>query len=181
MVKLLVVPAATLECLQTDGVELSKLLDVNYIAKNVAVGDLADIHIATSKFPFSFCKETEVVIAPTPLTMLLKATNGTEANDHRLQDVYSRVERRVLNETLVQGGKLNQDCHEYTLYPVDENLWVAVQKSLHTGNGDPDRLSVKVNLDFFNEMLGELRSSRTMSNVASTKLFTYYLEALSFR
>jgi hypothetical protein len=181
MAQLLVIPAATLEGMKQDGVQLNKLLDVNYIAEHVAVSDLADIHIATSKFPFSFCEATKVTIAPTALTLLMKASNSVDGENIKLQEIYGRVERRVLNERLVKGAHEAVECFEYTLYPVDENLWVAVQKSLHTSNGDPARLSVKVNCELFNSMINELRTTRTMSNVASTKLFTYYLEALSFQ
>jgi len=179
MVNLLVIPADILEHFRNDGVQLTKLLDINYMAQTVSVSDLAAIHTAINKFPFRFCEATKVELASSPLTQLQIAANGVEGSCPIMQDLYNRVDGRVTNTQLKESLHPSLQCYEYSLYPVDENLWVAVQKSLHTGNGDPARLSIKANRALFDDMIGELMRTRTPESVASTKLFTYYLEAVS--
>lgn len=178
MVNLLVIPADILEHFRNDGVQLTKLLDINYMSKAVSVSDLAAIHCAINKFPFRFCENTKVEIATTPLAQLQVAANGVEGSCPIMQDLYNRVDGRVTNTQLQDSLHPSLQCYEYSLYPVDENLWVAVQESLHKANGDPARLSIKANLRLFDSMIGELMRTRTFESVASTKLFTYYLEAL---
>lgn len=178
MVNLLVVPADILEHFRNDGVQLTKLLDINYIADTLSVNDMAAIHTAINKFPFRFCPATKVELAPSPLSGLQQLANSVDGTCSRMQDLYNRVDGRVTNTKLQEDLHPSLQCYEYSLYPVDENLWVAVQKSLHTGNGDPARLSIKANLELFDSMIGELMRTRTFESVASTKLFTYYLEAL---
>lgn len=178
MVNLLVVPADIMEHFRNDGVQLTKLLDINYIAETLSVSDMAAIHTAINKFPFKFCENTKVELAPSPLSGLQSAANSVDGSCSIMQDLYNRVDGRVTNTRLQEELHPSLQCYVYSLYPVDENLWVAVQGSLHNGNGDPARLSIKANGQLFDSMIGELMRTRTFESVASTKLFTYYLEAL---
>lgn len=179
MVNLLVIPADILEHFQVDGVQLTRLLDINYMSSVASVSDLAAIHDAINKFPFRFCQATKVEIAGSPVSAMSEVANGIGGTDAKMQDLLNRVEGRITNNALTKALHPSLECYEYSLYPVDENLWVAVQKSLHTGNGDPTRISIKANLALFDDMIGELMRTRKPESVASTKLFTYYLEALS--
>jgi hypothetical protein len=178
MVKLLVLPADLLEHFRNDGVQLTKLLDINYMSSVASVSDLAAIHDAINKFPFKFCSATKVELADSPVTGLMQLASGVGVTNPKMQDLHNRVEGRITNNALTKALHPSLECYEYSLYPVDENLWVAVQKSLHTGNGDPARLSIKANRALFDDMIGELMRTRTFESVASTNLFTYYLEAL---
>jgi len=91
-----------------------------------------------------------------------------------MQDLHNALEERVetLSLRLANQPKL---VSEYSLYPVDENLWVAVQKSLPITNSDPERLSVISNRTFFDSMIYELLRTCKINQVASTNLFNYYL------
>ncbi len=179
MVQLLVIPASIMEHFQSDGVQLTKLLDINYMSSVASVSDLAAIHDAINKFPFRFCQATKVELAASPVSGLAELANSVNGTNPKMQDLYNRVEGRIANNLLALGANPVTECYEYCLNPVDENLWVAVQKSLHMGNGDPARLSIKANHALFDDMIGELMRTRTSESVASTKLFTYYLEAKS--
>lgn len=179
MVQLLVIPEAIMDHFKSDGVQLTKLLDINYMSSVASVSDLAAIHDAINKFPFRFCPATKVELAASPVMGLAELANSVNGTNLKMQDLYNRVEGRITNNSLTRGLHPSLECYEYSLYPVDENLWVAVQKSLHTGNGDPARLSIKANHALFDDMIGELMRTRTTQSVASTKLFTYYLEAMS--
>lgn len=179
MVKLLVIPADIMDHFQSDGVQLTKLLDINYMSSVASVSDLAAIHDAINKFPFRFCANTKVELADSPVMGLAQLANSVDGTCAKSQDLHNRVEGRISNNALTKALHPSLECYEYCLYPVDENLWVAVQKSLHTGNGDPARLSIKANRALFDDMIGELMRTRTPESVASTKLFTYYLEAVS--
>jgi hypothetical protein len=181
MVKLLVIPQSVLEQFQTDGVQFTKLLDTNYIASVASVSDLADIHDAMNKFPFSFCQSTDVELADSPITGLAKAAEVSGLGQHKAVDLHNRVEGRIASNALMRAKTPSFGVYDYTLYPVDENLWVAVQQRLHGDNGDPARLSSKLNLALFDSMINELLRTRTFESVAATKLFTNYLEASAAR
>lgn len=177
MIKILVIPKPVFEQFKTDGVQFSRLCDTNYIAEVCSVSDLTEIHEAINKFPFTFCHQTGVELAPSPVTGLATAATSGEYGQHKLEDLYNRVEGRIASSALRKGLAPEGSLLQYELYPVDENLWVAVQQRLHSDNGDPSRLSTKANHALFDSMIAELLRTRTFESVASTNLFTYYLEA----
>lgn len=176
MVQLLVIPEAVYEQYKTDGVQFNRLLDTNYIACSdvSSVNDLAQIDLALSQFPFVFCPGTNVTLAPSPRVGIALASTEDGENRFRMQDLHNALEERV--ETIsIRLANQPTLVSEYSLYPVDENLWVAVQKSLPITNSDPERLSVISNRTFFDSMINELLRTCKINQVASTNLFNYYL------
>lgn len=174
MVQLLVVPEAVYEQYRVDGVQFTKLLDTNYIASVSSVNDLAQIDLALNKFPFVFCPGTNVTLAPSPRVGIAIASQADSTERFKMQDLHNALEERV--ETIsLRLAKEQTLASEYTLYPVDENLWVAVQKSLPITNSDPERLNLVNNRTFFDSMINELLRTCKLSQVATTNLFNYYL------
>lgn len=174
MVQLLVLPEAVYEQYKVDGVQFTKLLDTNYIASVSSVNDIAQIDFALNQFPFVFCPGTCVVLAPSPRVGIALATQADNLERFKMQDLHNAVEERVetISLRLANAPTL---ASEYTLYPVDENLWVAVQKSLPITNSDPERLNLINNRMFFDSMINELLRTCKIDQVASTNLFNYYL------
>lgn len=174
MTQLLVVPEAVYEQYKTDGVQFNRLLDTNYIASVSSVNDLAQIDLAINKFHFVFCPATGVTLAPSPLAGIAIASTADNLERFSMKDLYNALEERIATITLRLTNE-PQVCSEYSLYPVDENLWVAVQKSLPITNSDPERLSIISNRTFFDSMINELLRTRKLAEVATTNLFNYYL------
>ncbi|ABY63028.1 virion structural protein [Pseudomonas phage 201phi2-1] len=176
MVQLLVLPEAVYDQYKVDGVQFNRLLDTNYIAcpDVSSVNDLAQIDIALNEFPFVFCPGTGIVLAHSPRVGIAIASTSDVENKFMMQDLHNALEERVetLSLRLANQPKL---VSEYSLYPVDENLWVAVQKSLPITNSDPERLTLISNRTFFDSLIYELLRTCKLSQVASTNLFNYYL------
>ncbi len=176
MIKLLVIPEAVYDQYKADGVQFTKLLCPNYIASVSSVNDLAEIDAAINEFPFRFCQGTQIEKADSPVVgIALKATSDDD-NQFKMQELHNRVEERIVNMALRKANDSDY-ISVYSLYPVDEYLWVAVQKSLHTGSSDPDRLTIKANHTFFDSMISELTRACPFEQVMATNLFTYYLES----
>lgn len=177
MIKLLVLPEAVFDQYKTDGVQFNKLLCTEYMVSVSSVNDLAEIHLSLEEFPFDFSKQTPIEKADSPFVEIaLTATDDNAVNQFTMQDLYNRLEERLETINLRKSGK-EQLGAVYYLYPVDENLWVAVQKSLHDDKGDPKQLSIKYNRNFFDSMINELTRTSSFEEVAKTNLFTYYLES----
>lgn len=178
MIKLLILPETVYDQYKSDGVQFTKLLCPNYIASVSSVNDLAEIDAAVNEFPFQFCSNTNVERADSPLVgIALKATSD-DVDQFKMKELHNRLGERIANMAIRKA--MDDDYTSiYSLYPVDEYLWVAVQKSLHTGSSDPVRLTIKVNHSFFDNMINELTRSCSFEQVMNTNLFNYYLESRS--
>lgn len=176
MIKLLVIPSTVFDQYKSDGVSFSKLLDTNYIATVSSVAALASIDRAINEFPFTFCQGTGIVMADSPRVGIALASQADNLERFKMQDMHNVLEVRI--ETIALR-KVNEQpaIGVYVLYPVDENLWVAVQKSLPNQNSDPARLSLINNHNFFDSMINELNRTCDLEKIASTNLFTYYLSS----
>lgn len=174
MAQLLVVPEAVYDQYKTDGVQFTRLLDTNYIASVSSVNDLAQIDIAMNQFPFVFCPGCGITLAPSPRAGIAIAATADNIDRFKMQDLHNALEERIETITL-RHAQLPKVVSEYSLYPVDENLWVAVQKSLPITNSDPERYALISNRTFFDSMINELLRTCKLEQVASTNLFNYYL------
>lgn len=174
MAQLLVVPEAVYDQYKTDGVQFTRLLDTNYIASVSSVNDLAQIDIAMNQFPFVFCPGCGITLAPSPRAGIAIAATADNLERFKMQDLHNALEERIETITL-RHAQLPKVVSEYILYPVDENLWVAVQKSLPITNSDPERYATISNRTFFDSMINELLRTCKLEQVASTNLFNYYL------
>lgn len=176
MIKLLVLPYPVFEQYKADGVQFNRLLDTNYIVSVSSVADLAAIDRVTNEFQFTFCQNTGVELADSPRVGIALASQADGLNKFKMQDTHNNLEVRI--ETLaLRKANEQPSIGVYVLYPVDENLWVAVQKSLPNQNSDPARISLVNNHDFFNSMINELNRTCDLEKIASTNLFTYYLNS----
>ncbi|AEH03558.1 virion structural protein [Pseudomonas phage PhiPA3] len=178
MIKLLVIPEAVFDQYKADGVDFSKLLCPNYIASVSSVNDLAEIDAVINEFQFPFCSATPIEKAESPVVGIAIKANSDCDEQFKMQELHNRLEERIATLALRKGNE-PPFVGVYYLYPVDENLWVAVQKSLHTNNVDPNRLSLKANHSFFDSMVNELTAlpGFKFEQAANTNLFTYYLES----
>lgn len=174
MTQLLVVPEAVYDQFKTDGVQFSRLLDTNYIASVSSVNDLAQIDIAMNQFPFVFCPGTGVHLAPSPRAGIAIASTTENLERFKMQDLHNALEERIETITLRQANQ-PKVVSEFSLYPVDENLWVAVQKSLPITNSDPERYALVSNRTFFDSMINELLRTCKLPQISTTNLFNYYL------
>lgn len=174
MAQLLVVPEAVFDQYKSDGVLFTRLLDTNYIASVSSVNDLAQIDLAMNQFPFVFGPGTGVSLAVSPRAGIAIASTADNLERFKMQDLHNALEERIETITLRLTAE-QKVCSEYSLYPVDENLWVAVQKSLPITNSDPERFTLISNRTFFDSMINELLRTCKLEQVASTNLFNYYL------
>lgn len=174
MAQLLVVPEGVYDQFKADGVQFTRLLDTNYIASVSSVNDLAQIDIAMNKFPFVFCQACGITLAPSPRAGIAIASTADNLERFKMQDLHNALEERIETITIRHANQ-PKVVSEYSLYPVDENLWVAVQKSLPITNSDPERYALVSNRTFFDSMINELLRTCKIEQVASTNLFNYYL------
>lgn len=177
MTKILVIPKDVFEHFQATGVQLNKLLDIRYLASVSSVIDMALIHEAIARFNLPITGQLDIELADSPLTLVGLAAKEDSDDQIKLEDLYNRLESRLASSELriVSNDKL---VYDYYLYPVDENLWVAVQQSAHIVTSDPNRFSIEINHSFFDSMINQLCECHPFHVVASTNIFTYYLESL---
>lgn len=174
MTQLLVVPEAVFDQYKADGVQFTRLLDTNYIASVSSINDLAQIDMAITQFPFVFCPACGVTLANSPRALIAIAASSDNLERFKMQDMHNALEERI--ETIALRTTEQQTVvSEYSLYPVDENLWVAVQKSLPITNSNPERFALISNRTFFDSMINELLRTCKLSQIAPTNLFNYYL------
>lgn len=180
MIKLLVLPQAVFDQYKADGVQFHKLLCTNYIAASdvSSVNDLAEIDQAINEFPFAFGPGTPLEKADSPRTGIAMAATSDDLESYAMQKLQRLLDERVQTLALRRAAQPKLTS-VYSLYPVDENLWVAVQKSLHNQNGDPTRLSIVSNRSFFDSMICELSATPGIKfeAVAASNIFTHYLES----
>lgn len=170
MPKLMVITHDVKVMMDNEGLPLSKLDDINYMAKYLSVADLADIHTSLENFPFQFDPELGIELADSPLALL--------AVDNSHEDLHYRVKARVETNSLRNSSDREGVIPSFSLIPTGENLWVAVQQRLHTEPGDPNRLLLKTNTEFLDTLIGQVLHTQSFESVCSTNLFTNYLGSL---
>ncbi|BDR25258.1 hypothetical protein RVBP15_0620 [Pseudomonas phage sp. 30-1] len=176
MTQVLVMPKAVFESYKTAGVQFNKLLDANYIVSETSVNDLAEIHQALTAFPFLLPEKLDIKLAVSPIIKVAELGEIDGPEQFKMKDLHNRLESRLATNELRDAGNRNL-VYDYYLYPVDENLWVAVQQSAHIASSDPRRVSIQLNHTFFDSMINEMLNTRPRESVASTQIFTYYLES----
>lgn len=177
MTTIIVLPENVYNQYKADGVVFSKLSNVNYMVEVSTVNSLAEIQEAIVNYPFNHTSEIlDLQLAESPLTMISKYVALQEADEATYRELYNRLEGRVANAALRQGNA--NVVRKYTLYPVEENLWVAVQQRLHDVISDPGKLQIKVNSSYFNQVIQSLSMSMPIYEIAKTNLFTNYLDSL---
>lgn len=170
MPRLIVVPHDVVAMMQNEGICLSKLDDPDYMAEHLAISDLADIHFAQAAFPFQFAPELEIQMLPSPLAAL--------ATSEKHAEVHYRLNGRIETCSLRNTGVSSEYLLGHSLYPVGENLWVAVQQRLPRESGDPSRLLLKANHALFDGMVAQVLHTFSFEKMCRTNLFTYYLGSL---
>lgn len=159
--------------LEAEGLSLKTLADTDTMAQQLSPLDLAEMERAFHAFPFKMDADLGIELAPPPLQRL--AVSG----EH--EDVMSRVRERVETEKLkesVDGGKFTP---VYTLNPVDENTWVAVQQRLHDSGTDPSNSLLSSNQGFFDSLIAQALHAHSFEKVSASNIFRYYLESLPQR
>lgn len=170
MSRLYVLPANVVSVLQEAGHSLTCLNDVNKMVEVLSAHDMAEIHLAMKRFPFEFDKELEITFGELPLNRL----SQEEVHEH----LFNRVETRVTTQMLRDETSGGVGLPEYTLYCVDETLWVAVQQRLYNAERDPSRLLLSLNRGFFDALIAQKLFTQSIEEISSTNLFTYFLESL---
>jgi hypothetical protein len=156
--------------MEAEGISLKVLGDIDQMARLLSAHDMADIHLALQGFSFSFDSELQIELAQSPLTRL----SASETHE----SVHYRVNERVQSQTLRQQAEGKNFTPVYTLNPVDENLWVAVQQRLHNQTADPSQLLLSSNQAFFDDLIAQALHCLPFEQVCKTNLFTYYLGTL---
>lgn len=174
MTQLLVIPEAVYNQYVADGVLFNRLLDTNYIASVSSINDLAQIDIVMSSFPFQFDDASGINLAVSPRAWIAIAASKDDLDRFKMQDIHNALEERIETITIRQTNQ-PKVVSEYSLYPVDENLWVAVQKSLPITNSDPERYVIINNRTFFDSMINESLRTHKLNDISLTNLFNYYL------
>jgi len=171
MPQVLVISDDTYRSLKDEGVSLQELRSINRMTKVLSADDLADIELGIRYFPFSFDRELDVQLVPSPLKQLL--------DDEPLKDrVQQRVETLQLRyDTDFQMGDA-VTIPVYSLDVVDETFWVVVwQRSRHE-EGDPDNMQLSYNRAFFDAMIAQVLHTFSFERMSRTNLFSYYLKSL---
>lgn len=165
-----VVPSETAAILEAEGLPLSILNDVEAMVQKLTAPDLARIELAFRAFPFEFGIELDVQLALTPLTRM------RESGQHAafIERVEGRIEQLRLN---LEADGVNF-TPVYTLNPVDENVWVAMQQRLHQSGSDPSSQLLSSNQAFFDALIDQSLQLHSFKTVSGSNLFRYYLGSL---
>lgn len=160
----------TVAMLEAEGVSLKVLANTNAMSQQLSPLDIAEMEQAFKAFPFQFGAELGIELATPPLQRLA----ATGEHEPLVARVKERVETEKLKET-VAGEKFTP---VYTLNPVDENTWVAVQQRLHDSGTDPTNRLLSSNQDFLDALIAQALHTRSFTKVTASNLFRYYLGAL---
>lgn len=165
-----VLPATVADLLEAERVSLKILADIEAMASELSAQDLAEIHMAQQNFPFNF-NDVGIVLAASPATRLLQTAQH--------EALHARVTERIATLQLQAQANPRKLVPSYTLNPVDENVWVAVQQRLDLTGRDPNRQLLSSNRAFFDALIAQLLHTHTFEQVCSTSLFTCYLGSLN--
>lgn len=165
-----VVPHELVEALEAERLPLSVLGDIEHMAEVMSVDDLAGCQLARMDFPFTFDAELEISLASSVLNDLSHTTVH--------ENLHNRVEERVQTLQLQQVADASTIVPQYTLYPVDESLWVAAQQRLRVTDGDPGRQLLSCNQGFFDTLIAQALHTHSFESVCKTNLFTHYIQSL---
>lgn len=171
----MVLPQSMVTTWQEENTPLSQLATLDRLISEVSPQELVDLHRARERFPFTFDAELRVYIARSPLDELHDSGKQPYLYDRALQ----RLETQRLTSPNKDTDPEKPDAISvYTLYPVNESLWVAAEQRLCDYTGDPHRASLSANRAFFDALIAQALHTLSFERVCAANLFTYYLKAL---
>lgn len=168
MPKLCVVPQDVWDSILAGGISPSKLQDAEDSLIVLSAQDIADIHLATSTFPFVFDSVLEIQTCITPYELL------TDRPEH--ESLYNRVKSRLETAQLNKVGDI-QSIPEYRLETINDSFWVAVVQRYHPIESDPQKMLMSLNQVFFDDLIAQVLHTLKFEQVCKTNLFSYYLGA----
>jgi hypothetical protein len=163
----------TVAMLEAEGQSLKIVTNVDTMSQQLSPLGMAEMELAFKAFPFQFDAELGIELAPPPLARL--AVSG----EH--ESLMTRVSERVETEKLKETAAGEKFTPVYTLNPVDENTWVAVQQRLHDSGTDPSNRLLSSNQGFFDELIAQALHVHSFEKVSASNIFRYYLGSLPQR
>ncbi len=177
MTKLLVLPEVVYNQYKADGVQLQRLLDIDYMISVSSVSDLLDIDRALDLFPDNFIEESFTTKVIKPCTEIANLAMSADPSSFSYKSLNKKLEERADALKLNTVVTNNKEYGVHTLYPIDEYFWVAVQKSLPDVSSDPVTESINSNHSFLNDMVKSLLAAHSFESVARTNVFALYLKS----
>lgn len=177
MVKIMVIPEALYEQYKAEGVQFNRLFELNYLTDTATVGELVEIDEAIVNFPKDFLIESKIQLIDSPIGQLRSLVNDNVNDYSEYKSLLDEIKIRLETNELRENDSNDMEYNIYTLKPIDEYLWVAVQKSMHVITSDPVKESVKANHSFINDMIKKLLDVLPFELVAATSLFRMYLDS----
>lgn len=177
MIKLLVLPEVVYNQYKADGVQLSKLLDIDYMISVSSVSDLLDIDKAMDLMPDNFIEDNITTKVTKPFTAIASLAMSDDISNYTYKALYKKLEARADALQLNSLVTPNREYGVHTLYPIDEYFWVVVQKSLPDLTSDPITESINSNHTFLNDMVKGLMSLHSFESVAATNVFSLFLKS----
>lgn len=169
MPTLVVVPADVANVIATRRCNYDMFKDIDQVLKYLSAADVADIVIASNDFPFDIDFVTINMEQVLQEQVLVKEEYAEWSKRYQ-----SRYETTLLNTS----SELEHVIPVYSLYCVDETLWVAVQQKQHVNEGDPGKLLLKANSEFFDSLIEHVLHTVSFEKVCATPLFKLYLDSL---
>lgn len=169
MPTLVVVPADVANVIATRRCSYDMFKDIRKVLKYLSPADVAEITIASGDFPFDIDN-----VSITMEQILQEQVLNSEEYVDWTKRYHSRHETTLLNTK----QELEHYVPVYSLYCVDETLWVAVQQKQHIEEGDPGKLLLKANSEFFDSLIEHTLHTVSFEKVCSTSLFKLYLDSL---
>jgi hypothetical protein len=170
MPTLYVVSPNTVAMMEAEGQSLKALADLDTMVQQLSPLDLAEMELALKAFPFQFDAQLGIELASPPLARLAASGNH--------EALMARVNERVETETLKESVTGEKFTPVYTLNPVDENTWVAVQQRLHDSGTDPSNSLLSSNQGFFDALIAQALHKHSFEKVCASNIFRHYLGSL---
>lgn len=172
-IKVVVLPELVYKQYISEGVELSRLDDLDYMLSVSTVGELIEICDTIKQFPNGFNVDDIMEIVESPITRLKLVEDKDFDTSRLLKEINTRLETLELR----QNENNVKEYGVYTLKQLDEYFWVVVQKSLPMVSADPVKESIDTNHSFINDMVSKVLDVFKFESLVRTNLFRLYLDS----
>ena len=179
MIKLLIVPQDIMAAIEDQDISRSIFMSISKMIEALSMQDIAEIAYFHERQQFDtltnnvFGGEQQtrpIEIHPPIKTLIDEYEDGRYS--YQFEQALTRVRiKEVQDETVY--------IPVYSLYPVEETLWVAAMQRQRHEEGDPRKVFLAENSAFYNALVAQLLMNHPLEKVATTEVFGNYLKSVA--
>ena len=142
--------------------------DAEKVSELFSLTDQTEMCLSRKRFTFQFEECLPITMGRTPVEIY--SANPEYAS------LAERLSWQIILEEKKHPDKDNA-TYIYELYPIAGDAWVVVEQRVHEVPSHLKNPSIGLNREFFSKLIGYVYNDMPFHELASTDLFTLYLEA----